>query len=239
MSEPADTSIESRATRYGVLVRDVEHEIEIKRSRFICYLARVEDEPAARDAIELVRAEHRLARHHCTAFVLGPDRMQQRSNDDGEPSGTAGVPMLESLTLFTRPGEPGPDLSDTIAIVVRYFGGVLLGAGGLVRAYSDAVSEALAQAAFATRQRMRVLALPAAHGEAGRWENELRAASVEVLGTDYEADAARIRLAVVDEPGARADLERRLAALTQGAAAPTDLGTTWVDLPASAAGASR
>ncbi|NLT25675.1 MAG: YigZ family protein [Microbacteriaceae bacterium] len=222
----------SRATRYGVLAGDVEHEIEIKRSRFICYLGRVESDEVAREFVDLVRGEHRLARHHCTAWVIGPDRMLQRSNDDGEPSGTAGVPMLDALAQFTRPGEPSPDLSDAVAVVVRYFGGVLLGAGGLVRAYSDAVSQALGRARFATRQRMRILALDAPHAEAGRWENELRATGIDVLGTDYGDRSARLRLAVVDDEGERGALEARIAALTQGAAAPVDAGVEWVDLPA-------
>ncbi|MGO1545399.1 MAG: YigZ family protein [Gulosibacter sp.] len=220
----------TQATRYGVLQRDIEHEIEIKRSRFICYLSRVETETQAREFVDLIRAEHRLARHHCTAFVLGADRMVRRSNDDGEPSGTAGLPMLEALTLFTRPAGSTADLSDTIAVVVRYFGGVLLGAGGLVRAYSDSVSQALTQARFYTRQRMRLLTLPAPHAAAGRWENEIRAAGIEVLGTAYETDHAAIRLAVQDRPETVTGAQRRIAALTQGAAQATDAGVSWVDL---------
>ncbi|SJM53457.1 YigZ family protein [Gulosibacter sp. 10] len=222
----------SRAIRYGVLVEDLEHEIEIRRSRFICHLSRVESSEDARAFVELVRADHRLARHHCTAFVLGPDRMTRRSNDDGEPSGTAGVPMLEALAQFTRPGEQEADLSDAIAVVVRYFGGVLLGAGGLVRAYSDAVSQTLLRARFATRQRMRLLELPAPHSAAGRWENDLRASGLEVLGTDYLAEHARIRLAVEDDPESIGAARRRIASMTQGEAAAADAGTSWVDLPA-------
>ena len=220
----------SRATRYGVLAADVEHEIEIKRSRFRCYLGRVDSEEVAREFVDLVREEHRLARHHCTAWLLGPDRMLQRSNDDGEPSGTAGAPMLDALAQFTRPDESAPDLSDVVAVVVRYFGGVLLGAGGLVRAYSGAVSQALAEARFATHRRMRILALEAPHAEAGRWQNELRAAGVDVLEAEYGGSAARLRLAVVDEDAARATLAARIASITQGAGVFDDAGTAWVDL---------
>lgn len=218
------------ATRYGVLRGDVEHEIEIKRSRFICYLSRVETQAEAREYIDLIRSEHRLARHHCTAFVTGADRMVQRSNDDGEPSGTAGLPMLEALTLFTRPGERTADLSDTIAVVVRYFGGVLLGAGGLVRAYSDSVSQALAGARFHTRQRMRLLTLAAPHADVGRWENELRTSGFEILGTEYGDIYAKLRLAVADEAESVSRIEQRVAALTQGQEQVVDAGTAWVDL---------
>nr|WP_225751183.1 YigZ family protein [Pseudoclavibacter sp. Marseille-Q3772] len=213
---------------YGVLTRDYCHEIEIKRSRFICYLSRVESTAQARDAIAQVRAEHRTARHHCTAHVIGPDRMERRSNDDGEPSGTAGMPMLDALTKFQRPGADTPDCSDLVAVVVRYFGGVLLGAGGLVHAYSDAVSQALQRAQFHTRRRMHRFSLPAPHADAGRWENELRAENVTVLETQYELETARIQLAIVDEPAQHARLHERIAALTAGSATLEDAGVAWV-----------
>ena len=134
---------ESRATAYTTLAPgdDFRHELEIKRSRFITVLRRAPDEDAARALVSELRKEFHDARHHCSAFVLGPDRSIQRSNDDGEPSGTAGIPMLEAL--IRRETQPGvSDLSDVSAVVVRYFGGILLGAGGLVRAYSESVSAA-------------------------------------------------------------------------------------------------
>ncbi|WP_349829213.1 YigZ family protein [Brevibacterium litoralis] len=110
-------------------------EIEIKRSRFIARVAHVETEEQARAVVEEERSAHPKARHHCSAFVLDPDSRTQRSSDDGEPSGTAGIPMLEVLT--------GHGLTYAVAVVTRYFGGTLLGAGGLVRAYGGAVSAAL------------------------------------------------------------------------------------------------
>ena len=126
---------ESRATVYTTLAAGPEfrHEIEVKRSRFITVLHRTADEEGARSVLAGLRREFHDARHHCSAFVLGPDRDMQRSNDDGEPSGTAGLPMLDAL--LKRETAPGvTDLSDVTAVVVRYFGGILLGAGGLVRA---------------------------------------------------------------------------------------------------------
>jgi len=119
----------------------VDSEIDVKRSRFLCGLVRVETEDAARSVIEDARREHFSARHHCSAFILGtasaPDQVR-RSNDDGEPSGTAGRPMLEALG--------GRGFIDTVAVVTRYFGGTKLGTGGLARAYSDAASDALDRA---------------------------------------------------------------------------------------------
>src|SRR5690606_33095353 len=103
---------------------DGEAEIEVKRSRFLCTLRRVGTEADARAVVEEMRRQHWDARHHCSAFVLGPDGALQRSSDDGEPAGTAGAPMLEVLR--------GHGVSDVVAVVTRWFGGVLLGAGGLV-----------------------------------------------------------------------------------------------------------
>ncbi|NUP59692.1 MAG: YigZ family protein, partial [Pseudarthrobacter sp.] len=111
---------ESRATAYTTLAagQDFRHEIEIKRSRFITVLRRAATEDEARDLVTQLRREFHDARHHCSAFILGPDRSIQRSSDDGEPSGTAGIPMLEALAK--RETQPGvADLSDVSAVVVR------------------------------------------------------------------------------------------------------------------------
>ncbi|HSU46325.1 MAG TPA: YigZ family protein, partial [Arthrobacter sp.] len=135
---------ESRTASYTTLAPgpDFRHELEVKRSRFITVLRRAGTEAEARELVADLRREFHDARHHCSAFVIGPDRTIQRSSDDGEPAGTAGIPMLEALLKReTAPGVTG--LSDASAVVVRYFGGVLLGAGGLVRAYSESVSAAL------------------------------------------------------------------------------------------------
>ena len=104
---------------YLTVARSGSAEIEVKRSRFLARVERVETEAAARAVVEAARKEHWDARHHCSAFVLGPDAGVQRSNDDGEPSGTAGAPMLEVLR--------GRELSDVVVVVTRWFGGVLLG----------------------------------------------------------------------------------------------------------------
>ncbi|MDQ4500943.1 YigZ family protein [Sinomonas sp. ASV322] len=223
------TETTSHALRYSTIDGEHRHELEIKRSRFITVLRRVESEEEARALVAELRREFHDARHHCSAFVLGPDRTTQRSSDDGEPSGTAGVPMLEAL-LKGAAVDGAADLSDTVAVVVRYFGGILLGAGGLVRAYSDSVSQALATARLVRRQRLRLLGVDAAHGAAGRLENDLRAAGVAVLGTDYGARAATLRVAVEDDDGAVTAFAERLASLTAGASAAHDLGTSWVDL---------
>lgn len=119
---------------YFTISKESEAELEIKKSRFICALAPATSESEARAFIAGQVSAHPKARHHCTAFVLGPDASTQRSNDDGEPSGTAGRPILDVLLH--------QELTDVVAVVIRYFGGVLLGAGGLIRAYGQATAEA-------------------------------------------------------------------------------------------------
>jgi uncharacterized YigZ family protein len=207
-------------TSYLTVAGEAVAEIEVKRSRFRCRVVRVSDEPAARTVVEQERRTHWEARHHCSAFVLGHDGALQRSSDDGEPAGTAGAPMLEVLR--------GAGVSDTVAVVTRWFGGVLLGAGGLVRAYGDAVREGLAAAGTLTRERVADYTVSLGHADAGRVETELRARGVRVLGAEY-ADAATLRLGV---PLADADrLTTWLAEITAGTAAPEWLGERWVDRP--------
>lgn len=193
--------------------------IEVQRSRFCAVLRRVGDEDAARAVIEEQRRRHRDARHHCTAFILGAAPAIMRSNDDGEPSGTAGAPMLEVLR--------GREISDVVAVVSRRFGGVLLGTGGLARAYADAVREVLDGAPLVRRAERARLELNLPHADAGRVEGELRDAGVSVLGADYGA-SVRLSLAT-DDPEA---LSARIAELTAGAATPIAAGPVWVDLPA-------
>jgi uncharacterized YigZ family protein len=232
---PVDAvSPESRATAYTTLVAGggFRHELEVKRSRFITVLRRTGDEESARSLVSGLRREFHDARHHCSAFVLGPDREVQRSNDDGEPSGTAGIPMLEAL-LRRETLSGVTDLSDVTAVVVRYFGGILLGAGGLVRAYSDSVSSALELAPLVRRQRLRICAVTVPHASAGRLENELRAAGYAMAATSYEAQATVLRLALPDEPEGLAQAAERLAALTAGSVGLLPGETEWIDVAAN------
>ncbi|WP_104103670.1 YigZ family protein [Arthrobacter sp. 08Y14] len=223
------SDIDAAAGRYTTIAGEHRSELEIKRSRFITVLRRTETEEQARALVAELRREFHDARHHCSAFVLGPGREVQRSNDDGEPSGTAGLPMLEALTKRETFGG-ATDLSDITAVTVRYFGGILLGAGGLVRAYSESVSSAVATARFVRRRRMQLYGIAAGHSAAGRLENDLRAAGVSVLGTDYSASGAQLRVALPDTADALATFHSRLAAMTAGASDPVPLGTKWIDL---------
>jgi uncharacterized YigZ family protein len=205
-------------TSYDTVAGSATAEIEVRRSRFLCRVERVTTEDEARAVVEEERKGHWDARHHCSAFVLGPAADVQRSNDDGEPSGTAGAPMLEVLR--------GREVSDVVAVVTRYFGGVLLGAGGLVRAYSDAVRAGLDEAGVRQRLLLDRYDIDVPHAEAGRLENALRAAGVVVRGVDY-GTSARLHLAVRADEADR--LPQLLAELTGGEVNPEPTGSGWVD----------
>ena len=205
-------------TSYLTVARAGDVEIEVKRSRFLCHVERVTSEDEARAVVERFRKQHWDARHHCSAFVLGPDGAVQRSNDDGEPSGTAGAPMLEVLR--------GREVSDVVAVVTRWFGGVLLGAGGLVRAYGDAVRVTLDEVGVRRRVLMQQYDVVAGHADAGRLESDLRARDVTVLGVDY-AERATLHVAVPAEGAA--GFAAVVAELTAGASVPEASGATWVD----------
>lgn len=206
-------------TSYLTVARGGEAEIEAKRSRFLCTLARVEDEASARAVVDGLRRRHWDARHHCSAFVLGPDGALQRSSDDGEPAGTAGAPMLEVLR--------GRGVSDVVAVVTRWFGGVLLGAGGLVRAYGDAVRAGLDEVGVQTRQLRGEWSLSLDHADAGRVEGELRSRGLVVADVTY---GARVDLRLAVPPGESARMHALVAEVTGGTATAVAVGERWVDL---------
>ncbi|GAB3601374.1 YigZ family protein [Microbacterium tumbae] len=150
----------------STIAKAVERELVIKKSRFIAQIAPVASSEEADAIIAGVKKRFWDARHNCSAQVTGARGDRARSSDDGEPSGTAGVPMLEVLRRR--------ELTDVVAVVTRYFGGVKLGAGGLVRAYSTAVSEALDLARLVDRKELSQVTFAVPHADAGRFENLLR-----------------------------------------------------------------
>lgn len=115
--------------------KDTSTEIDIKRSTFISYIARTETEDDAKEFINTIKEKHRDATHNCSAYIIGENALIQRADDDGEPQGTAGIPILEVLKR--------EELYNTTVVVTRYFGGIKLGAGGLIRAYSSGAAEAV------------------------------------------------------------------------------------------------
>lgn len=140
-------------------------EYEISRSRFIAYLERVSSEAAAIEFIAKIKKRHWDARHHCYAYIIGEKSNVQKADDNGEPSGTAGKPMLEVLKKN--------ELTDTIVVVTRYFGGIKLGAGGLIRAYGTAVTTALGIAEIVEKAVFTRVSITIDYSLLGTLENNL------------------------------------------------------------------
>ena len=213
-----DVTGPATSTSYLTIARDGVAELEVERSRFRCQVARVGDEGEARGVLAQVRREHWDAKHHCFGFVVGPERAIEQCSDDGEPPGTAGAPILQQLR--------GHELSDVVAVVTRWFGGTLLGTGGLSRAYADATRAALDEVGLVERVRQDVCEVTVDFTEVGRLEHDLRARGARVLGVEYTGDA-QLRFAV--PPTARGIIEEIVAELTGGTATPVVVGEEWVD----------
>lgn len=152
--------------KYRTLQHNGLHEIEIKKSRFIAHLKRVDSEEEAIQFIEKIRKEHWKATHNCTAYTLGMNDEIQRYDDDGEPSGTAGIPMLELLK--------NKELKNVVAVVTRYFGGIKLGAGGLIRAYGGAVNEVVKALGIVQCEKQLFIDVTVDYSLSGSLENTLR-----------------------------------------------------------------
>ncbi|MGG5370023.1 YigZ family protein [Enterococcus sp. AZ196] len=162
---------------YRTIKEDNQHETEIKKSRFICFLKRIESEEEAKNFIQQIKKEHWKANHNCSAFVLGDRNEIQRSSDDGEPSGTAGVPILEVLKKN--------DLINVCAVVTRYFGGTKLGAGGLIRAYSGAVAKALVATGIVEGRLQQEILVQLDYPQWGKMENFITNEHLSVKDTQF------------------------------------------------------
>ncbi|UYZ21624.1 YigZ family protein [Mesobacillus jeotgali] len=154
-----------------------EHEIEIQKSRFIAYIDRAETEEEAQEFIQSIKKKHWNANHNCSAYMIGENDQIQKANDDGEPSGTAGVPILEVLKK--------KHLKDTVVVITRYFGGIKLGAGGLIRAYGKATSEGLSATGIVERKLMRIVHTTVEYTWLGKIENELRSSVYQLKEIHY------------------------------------------------------
>ncbi|MCI9525001.1 MAG: YigZ family protein [Erysipelotrichaceae bacterium] len=157
---------------------DCVSEIEIKKSRFITYLHKTTSEADARTFIQAIKKQHPNATHHCYAYVIGEHNEMQRNNDDGEPGGTAGMPMMECLLR--------KEMQDIAAVTVRYFGGIKLGAGGLIRAYAHSVSQALSQAVLTKKVHMKKCSLSFSYDLIGKMDHFFRSEHMEILDKSYE-----------------------------------------------------
>lgn len=184
-----------------------------KKSRFIGHIAPAEDERQALALLEQVRGAHRTANHHCYAWICGRHDEFQRSADAGEPAGTAGRPILEAIKRA--------ELHNTVIVVTRYFGGVLLGAGGLTRAYGKAAQLAIAAAERVLRVPAGRFALTFDYAQLGRVESFLQQNNFVVENKLY---AEQVCFLCLIEDGRVAAAEQALADLSGGSLRWQDLG---------------
>lgn len=145
--------------------QNIEQETIINKSRFITYLFKIESEAEAKAKIDEIKVLHKDANHNCSAYTIGDSHQIQKANDDGEPSGTAGVPMLESLKKN--------DVHNVVAIVTRYFGGIKLGSGGLIRAYQGGVSEAIQQTGKVIYKNGMIIQVTLPYELSGKFEHAI------------------------------------------------------------------
>jgi YigZ family protein len=181
---------ELKASKTKVLIEGGQGEIMEKKSRFIADVRKVESEEEATAFIEEIKKKYWDARHHCSAFVIGQKGQLTRCSDDGEPSGTAGRPMLEVLL--------GEGICDIAVVVTRYFGGVLLGTGGLVRAYSAAVKEGLKNCVTGYRRLGTEIEVQTDYTGLGKLQYLLASRQISPIGEEYGADV-KLRLLIPAE----------------------------------------
>lgn len=193
-----------------IVYRAGQGEIVEKKSRFIANIFPVHSEEEALAYIEEIRKKHYDARHNCFAYVIGEKNEVMRGSDDGEPSGTAGRPMLEVLL--------GEELHDVLAIVTRYFGGTLLGTGGLVRAYSAAVKEGLSKTEVIERLSGKKVKIQTDYNGIGKLQYIMGQLGVTELQADYgenvelivavpEETVSKFQKEVIEASGGRAVME--------------------------------
>ncbi|KAA9295083.1 YigZ family protein [Streptococcus anginosus] len=162
---------------FRTIKEDGQVQEEIKKSRFICHIKRVTTEDEARNFIQAVKKEHYKATHNCSAFILGERSEMKRSSDDGEPSGTAGVPMLGVLENH--------QLTNVCAVVTRYFGGIKLGAGGLIRAYAGSVALAIKEIGIVHIKEQLGLRLTLSYSQYQELPNFLKAKQLQEQDTAF------------------------------------------------------
>ncbi|EIW17416.1 MULTISPECIES: YigZ family protein [Pelosinus] len=197
-----------------------EAEIEIQKSRFIAYVQRAEQEEAAVAFIEQIKKKHWNATHNCSAYIIGGNDQWQKADDDGEPSGTAGKPILEIIKKN--------QLKDTVIVVTRYFGGIKLGAGGLIRAYGKSASAGLKAVGITQRQNHTRIGVEIDYTFLGMLENQLRLQGYRIEDKIF---TDTIRLIVLEKVGQEEILEQKIIDWTAGQVTLTREGQVYVETP--------
>ena len=193
---------------------------EIKKSRFICHIKRVTTEDEARNFIQAVKKEHYKATHNCSAFILGERSEMKRSSDDGEPSGTAGVPMLGVLE--------NQQLTNVCAVVTRYFGGIKLGAGGLIRAYSSNVALAIKEIGIVHIKEQLGLRIALSYSQYQELPNFLKANHLQEQDTSF---TEQVQTTIFVDKDDKDSVIEELIELFNGKIDITDQGLRKVEVP--------
>lgn len=205
---------------YRTIKEDGQVQEEIKKSRFICHAKRVYSEEEARDFITAIKKEHYKATHNCSAFIVGERSEIKRTSDDGEPSGTAGIPMLGVLENH--------NLTNICVVVTRYFGGIKLGAGGLIRAYAGSVALAVKEIGIIEIKEQAGIQIHMTYAQYQEYGNFLKEHNLIELETNFTDQVdTMIFIDKEKKDGIKADLIE----FFNGKVTLTDKGLREVEVP--------
>ena len=205
---------------FRTIKKDGQVQEEIKKSRFICHAKRVYSEEEARDFITAIKKEHYKATHNCSAFIVGERSEIKRTSDDGEPSGTAGVPMLAVLENH--------NLTNVCVVVTRYFGGIKLGAGGLIRAYAGSVALAVKEIGIIEIKEQAGIAIQMSYAQYQEYGNFLKEHNLMELETTF-TDQIDTMIYVNKEE--KENIKSALVEFFNGKVTLTDQGLREVEVP--------
>ena len=205
---------------FRTIKEDGQVQEEIKKSRFICHAKRVYSEEEARDFITAIKKEHYKATHNCSAFIIGERSEIKRTSDDGEPSGTAGVPMLGVLENH--------NLTNVCVVVTRYFGGIKLGAGGLIRAYAGSVALAVKEIGIIEIKEQAGIAIQMSYAQYQEYNNFLKEHNLMELDTNF-TDQVDTMIYVDKEE--KETIKAALVEFFNGKITLTDQGLREVEVP--------
>ena len=205
---------------FKTIKEDGQVQEEIKKSLFICHAKRVYSEEEARDFITAIKKEHYKATHNCSAFIIGERSEIKRTSDDGEPSGTAGVPMLGVLENH--------NLTNVCVVVTRYFGGIKLGAGGLIRAYAGSVALAVKEIGIIEIKEQTGIAIQMSYTQYQEYNNFLKEHTLMELDTNF-TDQVNTMIYVDKEE--KENIKAALVEFFHGKVTLTDQGLREVEVP--------
>ena len=205
---------------YRTIRQDGQAQEEIKKSRFICHAKRVYSEEEARDFIAAIKKEHYKATHNCSAFIVGEKSEIKRTSDDGEPSGTAGVPMLGVMENH--------QLTNVCFVVTRYFGGIKLGAGGLIRAFAGSVALAIKEIGLIEIKEQAGLRLKMSYSQYQNFDNFLKAEDLTEFDTEF---TDLVATTIYIDKQEKEPLEQKLVEFFNGKIQIDDQGLREVEIP--------